>query len=315
MSAEQVSSAEFPDSAFLVQEQQPTIKLHGAVRVDGEKKPVMWTAEFPENLTYDGLTLLVPGFGGIKRSSRDERHANAVQGRATISYDPARISGSVCENLFNSQDLHSRTAAAVIFAVHDRISSDRSIPNRGRLDVDRVVLSGHSMGGYPVTELGLKHYSMVESVIYKGAAGFWPLSLTEMNPFGLLHEINGYVASGRIEPSVHNLYRIVRYYTRDLSRTAGEAATCLTRDISEDIAHLGELGVGTAYLAFEDDPLVPAARAREIAKPLVNRLVTMKGVGHLAPQMYAEDTAWATWDLQQSIRSAPVAEPLLRVVP
>lgn len=312
MSAEQLSSAEFTDSAFLFHEQQPTVRLHGTVRVDGEKKPVEWTAEFPEELAYEGLTLLVPGFGGIKRSSRDERHANAVQGRPTISYDPARISGSIHENLFNSQELHTRTAEAVVFAVQDRISSDRSIPNRGELDVDRLVLSGHSMGGFAVTTLGLKHPGLTEAVIYKGAAGFWPLSISEMNPFGLLQEINRYVASGRIEPSIRNLYRIVRYYTRDLSRTAGEATTCLTRDVSEQIAELGDIGINTAYLAFENDPLVPAARARAIAKPIVQRFVTMKGVGHLAPQIYAHDTAWATWDLQQSMASTE--EPTLRVV-
>lgn len=312
MSVEQLSSAEFTDSAFLVQEQQPTVKLHGAVRVEGEKRPVEWTAEFPEALTYEGITLLVPGFGGIKRSSRDERHANAVQGRPTISYDPARISGSVHENLFNPQDLHIRTAEAVIFAVQDRISSDRSIPNRGQLNVDRAILSGHSMGGFPVTELGLKHPGMTEAVIYKGAAGFWPLAVSEMNPFGLLQEINTYIASGRIEPSIRNLQRIIRYYTRDLSRTAGEAATCLTRDVSEDIVRLGEMGVNTAYLAFENDPLVPADRARQIAKPIVNRFATLKGVGHLAPQIYAEDTAWATWDLQQSMESTE--EPVLHLV-
>lgn len=299
-------------SAFFVDEIQPTVKVHGAVRVDGEKKPVEWTAEFPEMLVYEGLTLLVPGFGGIKRSSRDERHANALQGRATVSYDPARISGSVKENLLNSQDLHARTAEAVVFAVQDRISSDRAVPNRARLDVDRLVLSAHSMGGFASTELAHKHPGMVETVIYKGAAGFWPLSLLDMRPFDLLKEIHDYARSGRIEPSVRNLYRIVRYYTRDVSRTTGEAVTCLTGDIGEQIAELRDHHIGTGYLAFEKDPLVPAAKAKEIAKPLVDRLVIMPGVGHLAPQLHAEATASATWNLQQKIHASPT--PKLRVV-
>lgn len=311
MSVEQLP-AELNTSAFFVPEQQPTVKLHGSVRVDGERKPVEWTAEFPEQIAYEGLTILIPGFGGIKRSSRDERHANAVQGRATISYDPARISGSIHENLFNSQELHARTAEAVVFAVQDSISSDHSIPNRRELNVDRVVASVHSMGGFAGTELAHRHPGMVESVIYKGAAGFWPLSLRDMDPIGLLHEVNSYIASGRIEPSIRNLYRIVRYYARDLSRTAGEAATCLSQDISERVEELGDKGVTTAYLAFENDPLVPAAKAEQIAKPLVNRMVTLRGLGHLAPQLYAEDTAWATWDLQQSIQSS--STPVLRVV-
>ncbi|CAN5334130.1 hypothetical protein BH09PAT4_BH09PAT4_07050 [soil metagenome] len=311
MSAEQLSAEINPSAFYDDAGHQPTVKLHGAVRVSGEKKPVEWTAEFPEVITYEGLTLLIPGFGGIKRSSRDERHANAVQGRPTISYDPARISGSIRENLFNSQDLHTRTAEEVLYAVQERISSDRSIPSPGKLDVDRVVLSAHSMGGFAATELGLKHPGLTESVIYKGAAGFWPLSLRDMKPLVLLQEINAYVASGRIEPSIRNLYRIARYYSRDLSRTTGEAATCLTQDISARIEKLGERTT-TAYLGFENDPLVPVDKAQQIARPLVNRFVILGGVGHLAPQLYPEDTAWATWDLQQSMQATQ--RPALHVV-
>ncbi len=313
MSVEQLP-AEITSSAFFVPDEQPTLKLHGSVRVDGAREEVPWTAEFPEEITYNGLTLLIPGFGGIKRSSRDERHANATTGRPTASYDPARISGSVIENLTNSQDLHTRTAEAVMFAVQDEISSNRTIPNRPQLDGRRVIASVHSMGGFAGTALGLKHPGLVESVIYKGAAGFWPLSILDMQPLRLAQAVNRYVTSGRIEPNIHNLYRIVRYYGRDLSRTTGEAVTCLTTDITEQIAELADHGVTSAYLAYELDELVSAEIAREKTKGLVGRFSVLGGIGHLGPQSHPDETAWATWDLQQSINNTGHKQPVLSVV-
>src|SRR5690348_8473729 len=98
--------------------EQPTVKIHGSVRVHGAKEHTPWTAEFPENeLAYNGLVLLLPGWGGIKRSSRGERHANAVNGIATATFDPARVSGrDPVRNLIDSQHLHVDVAEAVLFA-------------------------------------------------------------------------------------------------------------------------------------------------------------------------------------------------------
>lgn len=306
MSVEAITQPlEYPEAPipFIDHEVQETVKLHGYVRVEGGKEAVPWTAEFPEQIAYNGLTLLIPGYGGIKRSSRDERHANALMGRPTISYDPARISGNVIENLTNSQGLHTRTAEAVISAVQDKVTHDRSIPSRRQLDAERVVASVHSMGGFAGTEIGLAHSGQVESVIYKGAAGFWPLSLLDMNPLRLAQSVNKYVASGQIEPNVRNLYRIIRYYTRDPSRSIGEAMTCLTSDISDRIAQLEDLGVSSGYLAFEHDELVPSHKAQEKTKGVVGHFAMMHGMGHLAPQSHPKETAQATWELQQIIQA------------
>lgn len=311
MSAELIP-AEINSSAFFVSDQQPTVKIHGSVKVDGAKEAVPWTAEFPEEISYNGLTLLIPGFGGIKRSSRDERNANAEMGRPTISYDPARIGGSVYENIMNSQDLHTRTAEGIIFAVQDEIATNHSIPNRSQIDTTRVVASVHSMGGYPGTELGLRHSGMVESVIYKGAAGFWPLSVLDIRPLRLAQAVKDYAMSGRIEPNLNNLYRIVRYYGRDPSRTLGEMATCFLDDISEQVAGLADRGVTTGYLAFENDELVSAKKAREKTEGIVGQFALLAGIGHLGPQSHPEETARATFDLQQSIQSSRGAN--LRVV-
>ncbi|MFA5003899.1 MAG: alpha/beta hydrolase family protein [Candidatus Saccharimonadales bacterium] len=275
----------------------PTVTVHGSVKVCGAKEPVPWTAEFPEeSLAYDGLTILIPGFGGIKRVSRAERHANAVGGRATISYDPARISGNIYANVFNSQELHTETAEAVIYAVRDVISDKRGIPNASRLDQDRVVVSAHSMGGHPATEIGLRHKSLVEAIIYKGSAGFGNI---EIDPLGLITEINGYMRSGKIEPNLRNLYRIMRYYTRTPSRTLGEGVTCLRVDIRDKVAKLGDFGIHTAFLGFEKDPLIPGEKTAKAAAEVVNIARVMPRVGHLAPQMYADETAKTTFELQQ----------------
>lgn len=290
-----------------VAETQSTYKVHGSVRVNGVKEPVPWTGEFPtEVLTYDGMTELIPGWGGIKRSSRDERHANAVLGRPTVSFDPARVTGSIIDNLTDSQAKHAETAERVLLGFRDRIRTDRGIPLRSQIDSDKAVLSVHSMGGHAGTDVGLLYPGFIESVIYKGSVGFGKLAVNEVNVLEFFQEVAKYASSGRIEPSLHHLYRIARYYCRKPSRTAGEALTCLTTDRTEDVLRLGQMGVSTAYLAFEKDPLVSAKRAEVRTKGIVNLFAIMGGVGHLAPQMYAKDTSIATFELQRRVQSASV---------
>lgn len=289
------------------EEVQTTFLVHGSVHVEREGD-IPWTLEIPEELAYEGLTQLHPGYGGIKRSSRGERHANAVGGRATVSFDPARLSESWREDLSDAQALHIKAGSLVLQDVRETLAFTKRIPNAKRIDTSRVVHSAHSMGGYAATEVGLQDPASTEAVIYKGSAGFGHVNPLEIKPLRLLGEIVDYCVSNEIEFSPRHLYSILRYYGRSPFRTAGEALWCVAYDMRPRVAMLGEAGIAGAYLAFGDDSIIPATKAVRNAKGFVDLIHTMPGYGHLAPQRHPYAVAEATFDLQQQLtRSGPPA--------
>ena len=279
----------------LLPNDETTQKFHGHVQVAGSKETIDWTLEVPlENLSYEGLVMELPGLGCIKRHSRAERHANARAGEATISYAPARVSGNTKEDIFASHKLHAKSADAVLTDVQKRLKNDSEIPGRRLIDPHRVTLSPHSMGGYPATTIGLWRASEIEAVIYKAAAGFGTPSWRALQQLKLGHtlvEIADYIGSDESKLSTPDMWKSGRYFSRNIPRTLGEVATCLTRDISEDIAALHDEGVKLAYMGFAEDGLVPVKSVRPVAEPLVDSFIVLAGFGHLAPQRYPEMTA------------------------
>jgi pimeloyl-ACP methyl ester carboxylesterase len=259
----------------------PTTKIYGELRLWSTLENVTWTAEFPnDELTYDGIVMLVPGFGGIKRSSRGERVANAQNGIPCVSYDPARLSWNLLGNLAGSQELHVRTADAVMSAVSKAVRARHDVPNKSSLDPDRFLLSAHSMGGFAATELGLKRPGQVESVVYKASPGFGRFSF---DLAGVKDEFDDILRSGELEPTVHNYARFMRYVFGNPFRTAGELLACVSVDNRPKVARLGDIGVNLAYLGFENDTMVPPSQVMSGIQEVVSVTHVMPGVGHLAP--------------------------------
>src|SRR5680860_652296 len=76
--------------------------FHGQIEVGDDD--VVWRLEIPENLAYEGLAIFVPGYGGIKGSSRGPRSAMADEGFAMLTYSPSRR-GNWYETVSNPQVL------------------------------------------------------------------------------------------------------------------------------------------------------------------------------------------------------------------
>lgn len=285
--------------------EQPTQKFHGTVLAEDVKDPVKWTMEVPEReLAHAGLTLLLPGFGGIKRSSRGERHASAVMGEPSISFEPARYSDSLVEDLLRPQALHLRVATAVLEAAQQRLAEDKSVPFRRRIDSHQVTLSAHSMGGLAAAALALDNASQIEAVIYKATVGFGSPGLGKPeveNALSAIVETGNLLARGQMGRDFRNLLRVSHYYGCNLVRTIGEAASCLTDNATEDVARLNDLGVPTAYLGFEKDAIVPVKLAASNARRVVKKFEVMPGVGHLAPQLVPARVAAKVASLRHEI--------------
>lgn len=289
-----------------VAELLPTQKFHGQVRVPGLHEDIGWTLEVPEEgLAYEGLVLLLPGLGCVKRHSRGERHANAVAGEPTISYSPARVSGNTVENLLFSQKLPCQTAEVVLRDVQRLFKGRPVVPGARQIDPHRVMLSPHSMGGHAATMLGLKHPAEVDAVIYKASIGFGTPSWRAFEQLDIpstMVEILDYITSDRANLTPKQMWESVRYFLRSPSRSVGELAACLTLDMTEDVVALGQKNVPTAYLGFEKDGLVPVKPVRPVARRTVDIFEMVPGMGHLAPQRYPVETAAAVRGLRRRLR-------------
>lgn len=289
-----------------VAELLPTQKFHGAIRVPGLHEDIAWTLEVPEEgLAYEGLVLLVPGLGCVKRHSRGERHANAVAGEATISYAPPRLSGSPVEDILHSHKLHAQTASAVLSDAQRLFKGISPVPGARRIDPHRVTLSPHSMGGYAATSVGLRRPGEIDTVVYKAAAGFgtpgWR-TLHRLKPLRTAGEIASYANSDEVDFTVQNVWRSLYYFGRSPLRSYGEILTCLSRDMTEEVVALGAEGIPTAYLAFEKDGLVPVKPVEPIARKVVDIFEVLPGHGHLAPQRYPVETAAAVRSLRRRLQ-------------
>jgi hypothetical protein len=271
-------------------ELKPTRTISGVVSARGAD--IKWTAEFPEDLAYEGLAGFVPGFGGFKGTSRPPRRAHAQAGAATFSYAPLRESdASLVENLFHAQDAHVATIAAVVDAIPNHPDL-HTMPNSDRIDFDRLWIVDHSMGKGAGTPFAIANAGRVEGITDLATIGYGTPTLRHfLCAFpqgvipGLYHELLPLAKSGHINPDLRSIGQALYHYARNFPRTVGEAYSCLTLDLREATALLGELGVRTSHIGFEFDSLVQPHKSQ--ASEYVEAHGVLKGMGHLAPQLKA----------------------------
>lgn len=284
---------------------QPTQKFHGLARLPELHEDIEWTLEVPEDdLAYDGLVLLVPGLGCIKRHSRGERHANAAAGEASVSFAPARSSERPLEDIFSAPKLQARAADVVITDVQNRLRSDAAIPNRSQIDPYRITMSPHSMGGFAATTVSLWRSDEIEAVIYKASVGFGSPDWKALHQIRLGRtslEIMDYLGSDQVKVTLRTIGKSVKYFLGNPARSLGEVAACLSHSMAEEVAALSEEGIPTAYLGFGRDGLVPVKAAEPAARKLVDIFEVIPEFGHLAPQRHPNETAAAVRDLRRRL--------------
>ncbi|HSX44793.1 MAG TPA: hypothetical protein VLF39_01615 [Candidatus Saccharimonadales bacterium] len=274
------------------EESQPRL-AHG--QVDVGRVPISYTAGLPEQRIYDGWASFEPGFGGLKSTSRPLRNALSELGLITVTYGPARNDNdNPWTRLTRSQDTHIQTIEAIANDISKNPAIKRTAPDYKTIDFDRQVLIPHSMGGLAAVPYAEKqinndnHNTSIDAIISLSSAGYGSPSFKQIAhaiPLGVGRAIRDELVPGlkntdiAINPT--NLARIIHYYGRNPGRTIGEALSCLTQDVRPAVKRLGEQGVKTAFIAFENDILIPP---NEQISDVVDLYHVMPDSGHSAPQ-------------------------------
>jgi pimeloyl-ACP methyl ester carboxylesterase len=240
--------------------------------------------------------MIVPGFGGFKRSSRKIRNALAQNEEfAAVSYEPSRH-GGIRNDLLAAQKVHIDTVNVIIQDLADN-QQLQDIPASHDIDYDRVVLVPHSMGGLPAVEHAYRHPEDVSRIILMATVGSEAavkLGFVPRLGFSVKNELVPSAARGKfggIKDGGIMLSRAVKYYGSNPVRTVGEIASCMLADQREKIEALGELGVKTALYLLGSDELIPAERSASAAGDLVDYVEIAEGLNHLAPQTCYEQVA------------------------
>lgn len=271
----------------------PSHLIQGAVAVGDEK--VDWTLEIPEDLRYDGLAEFVPGYLGIKQSSRKPRNALSDNGIAALSYSPARNGGeSRLASFKDPQELHVRTLGAIATDLRDRSAEISSkVPNGNKVNLDKKLLVLHSMGGLAGPRYAVQEMDAVHQIHGYATVGFGHPALAELAldlPKGMAgsikHELLPAFKNGALEINLRNVRDIVKYYAR--LRVIFEGLSCLNGDVTDEVSKLADNGIPYYYHGFGKDILVRPVPA---IADFVTSFSVMEQYGHLAPQVKSGKTA------------------------
>lgn len=255
--------------------------LHGQVRVLGCN--VEFTRESPLDQLIEEKVLIVPGFGGFKRTSRGLRGAFAEAGYDATSYSPVRRDRqSRRDQLVYPQQVHVETI---------RMLSQEILEEPD----EKLTLVAHSMGGLAAVGYAKNHPDKVNNLLLVGSAGFHSprlLQLASSLPRGLAgslrHEFIPMIRQKAVDATPLNAWRAAYHYLANPTRTAGEAISCISQDVRDDVRELSEQGVRTIFLGLEYDMLVPVPDTA-----VCDESAILPRAGHIAPQVKADRIA--TW--------------------
>lgn len=268
---------------FLLQE---TEKLRGVAHIAGAA--IEWTYERPEHITDEIPLIGLHGFGGVKSSYREFRTQVAQRGKGAITYRPARSRGYVGDvdpgNISNPGKLLSQAAWAVMRDV-------KATTGDTRFDA-----SGHSMGGFTLTQLAKHKPEYLRTAIYVGSVGLddhtVPQMLgralrfvnTELRPSGLIFGNDGRVA-------LEGLH----YMLRNPVRTVGEGLNAAGCSLKKDIPLIRAAGIKTGAIQFNKDTFFPTDRVTEESAHLFDhyQVLDNPNANHIAPQVLASEVAEA----------------------
>lgn len=266
----------------------PTHLIHGFAETNDHQ--VGWSLELPDQPTYPGLLVKIPGFGGIQSTSRNFSREAALAGYATVTYEPPRHNDvDLWSTAHDPHTTHTDTLTAIDASLAKNPEAVSALAERG-LDLHRKILTPHSMGGIPAVHYANRGDSQVDAIVNMAAAGYGHPTIGEIArhfpiniPNSVMRELLPGFRDGSIELSMTNLKAIVNYYVR--ARALMEMVSCLREDIRPQAERVRTAGTYIGYIAFGRDILV---RPTPDVSEHVDDYVVMPKYGHIAPMVRAK---------------------------
>jgi pimeloyl-ACP methyl ester carboxylesterase len=168
------------------------------------------------------------------------------------------------------------------------------------LELPKVFLAGHSMGGAVALWLALHHPQLVRALILISTGTTLPVNLslieevaTQVGFPTAVDKIIDWSFSARIEPALMENVKTQMLKTRP-SVLAGDFRACDRFDLS---GRLGEIKVPTLVLVGDEDRMTPERFSEELAEGIPGaELAVISGAGHMLPLEQPDRTAQVVRD-------------------
>ena len=155
------------------------------------------------------------------------------------------------------------------------------------LELPKVFLAGHSMGGGIALWLGLNHPELIRALILVSTGARLPVNLTLIEELATqvgfptaVDKITSWSFSSKIEPAVVESVKRQMLNTRP-SVMAGDFRACDRFDLRD---RLGEIQVPTLVLVGDEDKMTPERFSETLAEGIPGaELIIISGAGHMLP--------------------------------
>lgn len=281
----------------------PLIIVKGYARIADAVTHYTITEPHPDDVEDPIGILIVNGFGGIKEAYTDLDTTFALNGRRSISFKPIRKQGFRgrldIRHRVNPLKLHSQGAYAVMRAVQEEHG------------IEQFDVAGHSLGGVAGTDVARHHPNLVRSLILMGSAGLEDHNLAVMAsrvPAFLRDELVPALPILRERYGSSTIVKEFEYLLESPSRTLTEMVAVSRADITNRVRLVGQLGVMTAALQFNEDRLFFTENVRAKSAWAFDefRVYSDMLAGHIAPQIDPEGVALETLDIIQVLKKQAV---------
>jgi pimeloyl-ACP methyl ester carboxylesterase len=163
------------------------------------------------------------------------------------------------------------------------------------LQLPKVILGGHSMGGAIALWLAINHPDTLSGLVLISTGAVLPVNLSLIEELATqvgfptaIDKIMTWSFSSRIEPALAENVKKQMLKLRP-SVLAGDFRAC---DLVDQIQDLGKVMVPTLVLVGDEDKMTPIRFSEQLKEGIDNvEMIVIKGSGHMLPLELPEETA------------------------